>query len=67
MTNVTFLNPGFFWLLLLIPVLIAWQIWTRNSQMATLKMSSLKGFQHSKSFFYFCFAFKIKLEYNVRN
>ena len=50
MTNVTFLNPGFFWLLLLIPVLIAWQIWTRNSQMATLKMSSLKGFQHSKSF-----------------
>lgn len=49
MTNVTFLNPGFFWLLLLIPVLIAWQILTRNNQTATLKMSSLKGFQHSKS------------------
>ncbi len=49
MTNVTFLNPEFFWLFLLIPVLVAWQIWTRNQQSATLKMSSLKGFKHSKS------------------
>ena len=49
MTNVTFLNPEFFWLFLLIPVLIAWQIWTRNQQSATLKMSSLQGFKHSKS------------------
>lgn len=49
MTNVTFLNPGFFWLFLLIPVAIAWQIWTRNNQTATLKMSSLQGFKGSKS------------------
>ena len=49
MTNVTFLNPEFFWLFLLIPVLIAWQIWIRNQQSATLKMSSLQGFKHSKS------------------
>lgn len=49
MTNVTFLNPGFFWLFLLIPIAIAWYIWTRNSQSATLKMSSLQGFQQSKS------------------
>lgn len=50
MTNVTFLNPGFFWLFLLIPFLIVWQIWKRNQQTATLKMSSLKGFKTSASF-----------------
>ncbi|RYZ83847.1 MAG: hypothetical protein EOP06_19175 [Proteobacteria bacterium] len=27
MDGVTFLNPGFFWLLILIPVLAAWYIW----------------------------------------
>lgn len=50
MTNVTFLNPGFFWLFLLIPLLIGWQIWQRNQQTATLKMSSLKGFKTASSF-----------------
>jgi Ca-activated chloride channel family protein len=50
MTNVTFLNPGFFWLFLLLPMLIGWQIWKRNEQTATLKMSSLQGFKTSKSF-----------------
>ncbi len=49
MSNVTFLNPGFFWLFLLIPVAIAWQFWKRNEQTATLKMSSLEGFKTSKS------------------
>ena len=49
MTNVTFLNPGFFWLFLVIPIAIAWYFWTRNNQSATLKMSSLKGFSNSKS------------------
>jgi Ca-activated chloride channel family protein len=49
MTNVTFLNPGFFWLFLLIPIAIAWYFWTRKTQSATLKMSSLQGFRQSKS------------------
>lgn len=49
MTNVTFLNPGFFWLFLLLPLIIGWQIWKRNEQSATLKMSSLKGFKASSS------------------
>ena len=49
MTNVTFLNPGFFWLFALIPLVIAWHIWTRKNQSATLKMSSLQGFKNSKS------------------
>jgi Ca-activated chloride channel family protein len=49
MNKVTFLNPEFFWLFALIPVLIGWQIWKRKAQTATLKMSSLKGFEGSKS------------------
>ncbi len=49
MTNVTFLNPGFFWLFLLIPIAIAWYFWTQKTQSATLKMSSLQGFKNSKS------------------
>lgn len=50
MNGITFLNPGFFWLFLLIPIAIAWFFWKRNQQVATLKISSLKGFQGQNSF-----------------
>ncbi|MFA7444838.1 MAG: VWA domain-containing protein [Flavobacteriaceae bacterium] len=49
MTNVTFLNPEFFWLFALFPVLIVWYILTRKKQSATLKMSSLEGFKATNS------------------
>lgn len=49
MAKVTFLNPEFFWLFLLIPVAIAWLFWKRNQQTASLKMSSLEGFGTSNS------------------
>ena len=49
MKNVTFLNPEFFWLFLVLPIAILWFFWNRNKQSATLKMSSLKGFQDTKS------------------
>ncbi len=49
MNKVTFLNPEFFWLFLLIPIIIAWQIWKRNQQTATLKISSLQGFKTAPS------------------
>jgi len=49
MAKITFLNPEFFWLFLLIPVAIAWLFWKRNEQTATLKMSSLQGFKGSDS------------------
>ena len=49
MKNVTFLNPEFFWLFLLIPLAIAWLFWKRNQLTATLKISSLKGFQNTNS------------------
>lgn len=48
--NITFLNPEFFWLFLLLPVAVAWQIWKRRQQAPTLKISSIGGFKKSKSF-----------------
>lgn len=50
MEGVTFMNPGFFWLFLLIPILVGWHIWKRKQQSATFKISSLKGFGNSTSF-----------------
>jgi Ca-activated chloride channel homolog len=44
MKDVSFLNPEFFWLFLLLPVAIAWLFWKRKDTTATLKMSSLSGF-----------------------
>lgn len=50
--ELTFANPGFFWLLFIIPIMIAWYIWRKNMLQATLSMSSLSGFSTaSKSFF----------------
>ena len=49
MTNVTFLNPGFFWLFALIPLAAAWHFWKRKQHSPTLKISSLKGFQVTNS------------------
>jgi Ca-activated chloride channel homolog len=45
----TFLNPEFLWLFLLIPLAIAWFYWKRFEQNATLKISSTKGFGSSNS------------------
>ena len=50
MDKITFLNPEFFWLFLLIPVAIVWLFWKKNQQSATLKMSSLSGFKGTESF-----------------
>ena len=49
MEKITFLNPEFFWLFLLLPLAIAWLWWKNKQQTATLKISSLKGFQSTKS------------------
>jgi len=50
MDKVTFLNPEFFWLFLLMPLAIAWLFIKRKQQTATLKISTIKGFKSSKSF-----------------
>lgn len=49
MKDVSFLNPEFFWLFLLLPAAVLWQIWKRKQQSATLKISSVKGFKAQKS------------------
>lgn len=49
MNRFEYVHPEFFWLLLLIPLLIAWFFWNRNKQTATLSMSSLKGFKTGKN------------------
>lgn len=47
--NVTFENPEFFWLLVLLPVVAAWYFWKRNKQQAELRISSVKGFKAKRS------------------
>lgn len=47
--NIEFANPQFFWLLLLLPVAIAWYILTRKKQSASLTVPSLAGFKKSNS------------------
>lgn len=49
MKEITFLNPGFFWLFALLPAAIAWYLWKRKQQSPTLRISSLQGFQASPS------------------
>jgi Ca-activated chloride channel family protein len=49
MGKLTFLNPEFFWLFLVIPMAAAWMFWKRNQQSATLKISSTQGFKNSNT------------------
>ena len=49
MKDVTFLNPGFFWLFVLLPLAIGWYIWKRKQHTATLSISSLNGFKAAPS------------------
>jgi len=43
--NYEYVNPEYFWLLILLPLAIVWYAFKRKKQVATLQMSSLKGFQ----------------------
>ena len=49
MKEVSFLNPEFFWLFLLLPAVVLLQLWKRKQQSPTLKISSVKGFKAQKS------------------
>jgi len=42
--NINFANPEFFWLLLLLPLAVAWYVFKRNQSTASLRISSLRGF-----------------------
>ncbi len=45
----TFENPGYFWLLVLLPLLAAWYFWKRNRQQAELRLSSIQGLKSQRS------------------
>ena len=45
--NIEFANPQLFWLLLLLPLAIVWYVIMRKQQVASLKISSIKGFKTS--------------------
>jgi len=45
LNNIEFLNKELFWLLLLLPVAIAWYIFKHNKQTAELRISSTLGFE----------------------
>lgn len=47
--NLIFEDPGFFWLLLLIPLAAAWYYIKRNRQLAELRISSVQGFKGQRS------------------
>jgi Ca-activated chloride channel family protein len=49
MKEVSFLNPEFFWLFLLLTAVVLWQLWKSKQQSPTLKISSVKGFKAQKS------------------
>ena len=42
--GLTFANPGYLFLLLVIPVLVAWYFYRRRNHTADLQVSSLEGF-----------------------
>src|SRR6056297_1238543 len=42
--NIEFANPEFFWLLLLLPLALLWYVFKRKNEMASLRISSIKGF-----------------------
>lgn len=45
--NFEFVNPQFFWLFLLLPLLIIWHIFKTHKQTAELRISNIKGFKTS--------------------
>lgn len=50
MGKVTFLNPEFLWLFLVLPIAIAWLFYKRSQLSATVKMSSLEPFKQNRTF-----------------
>ena len=50
MGKVTFLNPEFLWLFLVLPLAICWLFYKRNQLSATVKMSSLEPFKQNRTF-----------------
>lgn len=48
MSNITFLHPGLFYLLLVIPAYVAWYVWKHRTMQPALQMSTLSPFAGQK-------------------
>ncbi|WP_316833424.1 VWA domain-containing protein [Pedobacter nutrimenti] len=46
--GIEFAQPGFFWLLLVLPFMIAWYIWRNQKLQGTLRVSAINGFLRAK-------------------
>jgi len=44
--NISFANPDFFWLFLVLPIAIVWYIFKQKEETASLRISSAKGFSY---------------------
>ncbi|WP_216641588.1 vWA domain-containing protein [Pedobacter ginsengisoli] len=47
-SGIEFANPGFFWLLLLVPLMVGWYIWRNKKFQGTMRVSSVKAFMGVK-------------------
>jgi Ca-activated chloride channel family protein len=48
-SGIEFANKGFFWLLLMIPLMIGWYVWRNAKLQGSLRMSALSGFSRVKN------------------
>jgi len=48
--GIYFANPDYLWLLIMIPLVVGWHVFTRKKSQAVLKISSLEGFRSKSSF-----------------
>jgi len=47
MNHIVFANPNYFWLLVILPVMIAWYILNQKKANASIQVSNIKGFEIS--------------------
>ena len=47
--GIEFAHPGFFWLLIIIPLMVGWYIWKQRQLQGNLSVPTLKGFTIRKS------------------
>lgn len=45
--NITFANPDFFWLFLVLPFAVVWYFFKQKEETASVRISSLKGFSYT--------------------
>ncbi|WP_419700691.1 vWA domain-containing protein [Mucilaginibacter sp. NFX135] len=48
--GIEFAHPGFFWLFLIIPLMVAWYVWKQRQLQGTLGVPTLKSFTFKKSY-----------------